>query len=188
MSSETSKPIPPGAAPAPMRAVPIWVIILLLLLIYWGMVYFDQHSGWFSQEVYSPYHSIAEVEYYQIPKGEGDDLLRQGKDVFSKNCAVCHMENGIGNPANGCPPLAGSEWVATPGASRIVQLVSKGLVGPIEVKGQAYGTGTMIPIGDALPGDEKEKSENIAAVISYVRKTFGNNAPPITPDYVQNIR
>src|SRR5260221_5904653 len=120
MSPESPRPTPPSAG-TPMRSVPIWVIILLLLLIYWGMIYFDQHSGWFSQEVYAPYRSVAELEYYQIPKDEGEDLIRQGKDIFSKNCAVCHMENGIGNPANGCPPLVGSEWVSAPGAGRIVR-------------------------------------------------------------------
>ncbi len=34
--------------------MPVWVIVLLFLLFYWGMVYFDQHSGWFSPEVYTP--------------------------------------------------------------------------------------------------------------------------------------
>src|SRR5258706_14873730 len=107
MSTESSKPVPPCGA-TPLRAVPIWVIILLLLLIYWGMVYFDQYSGWFSQEGYAPYHSVAELEYYQIPKDEGEDLIRQGKEIFSKNCTVYHIENGNCDPANGCPPLVGS--------------------------------------------------------------------------------
>jgi mono/diheme cytochrome c family protein len=192
MNPETHTPSR-GATDAPelkieRRSVPVWILILLLLLIYWGMLYFDQHGGWFSQEVYTPYRSVAELEYYQLPKDEGESLLLQGKDLFSKNCAVCHMENGVGNPANGCPPLVGSEWVAAPGAARIVRIVSKGLVGPIEVKGQAYGTGTMLAIGDALPGDEKEKAQNIAAIISYIRKTFGNNAPAVKPEYVEGVR
>jgi len=170
------------------RSVPVWIIILLLLLIYWGMLYFDQHSGWFNQDVYPPYHSIAEVESFQIPKGEDDALVLKGKQLFSLTCAVCHMETGIGNPANGCPPLIGSEWVAAPGSGRIVRIVSKGLTGPIEVKGQVYSTGTMLPIGDQMPGDEKEKAESIAAIISYVRKTFGNNAKGVKPDYVGSIR
>ena len=165
-----------------MRAVPIWVIILLLLLIYWGMVYFDQHSGWFSQEVYAPYHSIAEVEYYQIPKDEGDELILQGKEIFSKNCAVCHMENGIGNPANGCPPLAGSEWVL--GApNRLIRIPAFGLIGPITVKGQQmiFPAG-MPPMGANLPDDD------LAGVLSYMRQAWGNKASLITPEQVNAVK
>jgi len=101
---------------------------------------------------------------------------------------VCHMDTGIGNPANGCPPLDGSEWVSAPGPGRIIRIVSKGLTGPIEVKGTIYNTGTMLAIGDALPGDEKQKSESIAAIISYIRKTFGKSASPVSPEQVLKVR
>jgi mono/diheme cytochrome c family protein len=171
------------------RSVPVWILILLLLLIYWGMLYFDQHGGWFSKDIYPPYRSFAELERFQPPKGGDEEVIAYGKGLFSTTCAVCHMENGTGNPANGCPPLVGSEWLMTPGSSRIIRLISKGLTGPIEVKGQSYGTGTMLPIGDQMPGDEKEKAKNIAAIISYVRKTFGNGAlPAVKPEKVEEIR
>jgi len=98
------------------------------------------------------------------------------------------MENGSGNPGNGCPPLVGSEWVKNPGPGRIVRIVSKGLTGPIEVKGQVYSTGTMLPIGDQLEGDERKKSEDIAAIVSYVRKTFGNVGKLVTPEQVLAVR
>src|SRR5437867_3766794 len=93
---------------ATQRAVPVWLLVLLLLLIYWGMLYFDQHGGWFSQEVYTPFHSDAELAYYQPPK-EGIDLAR-GQRVFEGNCAICHNSDGNGK-LNQAPPLNGSEWV-----------------------------------------------------------------------------
>src|SRR5206468_2091155 len=54
MNAELKQPVPTlsdAAEPlAAWRAVPVWLLILLLLLLYWGMLYFDQHGGWFSQE------------------------------------------------------------------------------------------------------------------------------------------
>ncbi len=174
----------PGAA---RRAIPVWLVILLFVLLYWAMVYFDLRSGWFSERVYAPYHSVEQVAMFQPISGEGEFILK-GKQLYGMNCAVCHMETGSGNPANGCPPLVGSEWVAAPGPGRIIRIVSKGATGPIDVKGTVYSTGTMLAIGDQMPGDEQQKAENIAAIISYIRKTFGNNASPVTPGQVLKVR
>jgi len=46
----------------------------------------------------------------------------------------------------------------------------------------------MLAIGDQMPGDEKQKSENIAAIISYVRNTFGKKASIVTPEEVLKVR
>jgi hypothetical protein len=97
------------------------------------------------------------------------------------------METGVGNPANGCPPLIASEWVAAAGPNRLIRLVSKGGTGPIEVGGKPYN-GTMLPIGDQLPGDEAQKCESIAAILSYVRKNFGNISKPVTAEEVARVR
>src|SRR5262249_49716358 len=123
-SSQVTPASPDKTEPRALkRAVPIWILILLLLLIYWGMLFFDQHGGWFSQEVYSPFNSFAQVEVLQ-PATEGGNIPK-GRQLFNMNCSVCHMENGAGNPANGCPPLDGSEWVKAPGYGRIIRIVSK---------------------------------------------------------------
>jgi len=192
MNKETSS-MTSGAGMAPelqvqKAAVPVWILVFLLLLIYWGMLYFDLHGGWFNKDVYGPYRSVAQLEVFQPPKGGDDEIVAKGKQLFSVTCAVCHMENGTGNPGNGCPPLVGSEWVSAPGTTRLIMIVSRGLSGPIEVKGQSYGTGTMLPIGNQMEGDEKQKSQNIAAIISYVRKTFGNGASAVKPDKVEQVR
>ena len=97
------------------------------------------------------------------------------------------MDGGTGNPANGCPPLVGSEWVAAKGPGRIIRLVSKGGQGEIEVAGKTYN-GTMLAIGDQMPGDEDKKSESIAAIITYVRDTFGNKASAVSAQKVKAVR
>src|SRR5439155_14377679 len=112
----------PASAPAPVaeetfepralrNPVPVWLIILLFVLLYWGMVYFDTQGGW-EPVVYKPYHSLNEVMLYQLPPSEGPNLLR-GRTVFENVCGVCHNPDGEGRPGQ-APPLAGSEWVMGP--------------------------------------------------------------------------
>jgi hypothetical protein len=71
---------------------------------------------------------------------------------------------------------------------RLVRIVSKGLTGPIEVRGKIYDTGTMGAIGDQMPGDGDQKAENIAAITSYIRKVFGGGARLVRPEEVAAIR
>ena len=181
-------PIPPEAAEpqAGSQAVPVWLLVSILVLVYWGLVYFDQNGGWFSRQVYGPYHSVEEVGGWW-PPDEGGAFLAKGQLLFKNNCAICHMETGVGNPVNGCPPLVGSEWVKAAGPNRLIRLASVGASGPIEVGGKPYN-GTMLPVGNQLPGDEKEKSESVAAILSYVRKTFGNIPTPIKPEQAASVR
>jgi mono/diheme cytochrome c family protein len=176
-----------AASPTGVNSVPIWLVILLFLLLYWAMVYFDKRSGWFNPQVYAPYYSIEQVASLQPLSGDAD-FIQKGKGLYGLNCAVCHMEGGTGNPANFCPPLMGSEWVSAPGPGRMIRIVSKGATGAIEVSGKVWSGGTMLAIGDQMPGDEKQKSENIAAIISYVRHTFGNKASLVTPEEVLAVR
>jgi mono/diheme cytochrome c family protein len=168
------------------QAVPVWLLVGMLLLFYWGMVYFDANGGWFNTQVYAPYHSVEEVDAWW-PKSEEGDWLAKGRVLFSQNCAVCHMETGLGNPGNGCPPLVESDWVKAEGPNRLVRLVSKGSGGPIEVNGKAYN-GTMLPIGDQLPGDEHQKSESIAQILSYVRRNFGKVPGIMKTEHVLPVR
>lgn len=177
-----------GAEPrAGAEAVPVWFFLFALLLAFWAMVSFDQHGGWFDQRIYAPDRSIEEVESHQ-PQSSEDGCFAEGRRLYGMNCAPCHMDNGAGNPGNGCPPLAGSEWLAAPGAGRVVRIISKGLTGPVEVKGQAYGSGTMTPIGDQMAGDEQQKAETIAAILCYARKAFASNSVPLSVQQVLSIR
>ncbi|MCB1131171.1 MAG: c-type cytochrome [Verrucomicrobiae bacterium] len=121
------------------------------------------------------------------PQLSGEDLAlyQLGAKVYRRDvhCATCHQPDGNGDMIY--PPLAGSEWV-TGDETRLVKLVLKGLWGPIEVKGKAYrpdgGLPPMIAFEHML--DDKDT----AAVLTYIRNTFGNNAPPVRPETVRKIR
>jgi mono/diheme cytochrome c family protein len=175
----------PTAAMTPM---PVWPMALLLACLFLGAWYFDLYGGWFEPKVYAPYTSLVDVQRFQPKKGGIEGILGTGRKLFMDNCAVCHMESGIGNPANGCPPLVDSEWVKSPAPTRMVMLISKGLSGPITVNGKVWNTGVMLAVGDSLQGDEKEKAEKIAAITTYVRYQFGKIAVETKPEQVEAIR
>ena len=105
--------------------------------------------------------------------------MTEGQRVYSSSCASCHQADGFGTD-EAYPPLAGSGWV-TGDANRLVRVILHGLTGEIEVAGQMY-EGVMPPWGGLL------KDEEIAAVATYVRNSFGNAAPAVTPATVAKLR
>src|SRR4029078_12047629 len=107
------------------------------------------------------------------------EQLPDGKQVFSTTCAACHQASGEGVPGV-YPPLAGSEWV-TGDDAKVVRILLHGVTGPIEVAGETFNS-MMPPWGATL------KAAAIAAVLTYVRSTWGNKGTPITAAKVASIR
>jgi mono/diheme cytochrome c family protein len=181
MSAQPRQSMPLTAEPAEPRAggsaVPVWIIVLLFLLLYWGMVYFDQHSGWFSTEVYAPYRSTTELVMFQPPAG-GPDLTR-GKAVYENVCGLCHGNDGMGKPGQ-APPFARSEW-ALGNPNRMIRIPLAGLAGPVQVAGTEWNL-AMPAMGAALPDDD------LAAVLTYIRQSWGNKASAVTPEQVKAVR
>jgi mono/diheme cytochrome c family protein len=117
-------------------------------------------------------------------KGTERELFVQGKAIYSREgyCITCHQADGKGLPASGFPPLAGTKWV-TGNHERLTKIVLNGLHGPLEVLGKPYpGQVPMTPFGGML------KDEEVAAVLTYVRNAFGNQAPAVTPGQVKQVR
>jgi len=85
----------------------------------------------------------------------------------------------MGNPGQ-APPFAGSEWVKG-SAARMVRIPLVGLAGPITVKNQAFNL-SMPAMGAAL------SDEDLAAVLTYIRSSWGNNASPISAEQVKAVR
>lgn len=108
-----------------------------------------------------------------------DDADKTGRQQYML-CGACHGQSGEGTPA--APPLAGSEWVNGP-AENLIRIQLRGLHGPITVKGVEY---TNFPAG-MLPM-AYQTDEQIAAVLTFVRKSFGNSAPPVTAAEVTPLR
>jgi mono/diheme cytochrome c family protein len=111
-------------------------------------------------------------------------LFVKGAEVYNRegHCVTCHQPNGKGLPDSGFPPLAGTRW-STGDPDLLIKLTLKGLMGPIEVKGKTYpGQVPMTPFEFLLKDDE------LAAVLTYVRNSFGNNASPIQSGQVARVR
>ncbi|MGH7980242.1 MAG: c-type cytochrome [Limisphaerales bacterium] len=159
---------------------PVWIFVLTLLLLFAGGVYFDRHSGWFDSQVYSPYASSDDLEMYE-PKSGLASKMAEGKTVFTATCAACHGDDGMGKPGS-YPPLAGSEWVNARSFKRIEEIPQLGLTGSIRVAGQDWNFLPMPPMGAAL------SDSDLAAVLTYIRKSWGNNASEVDDTDIKAMR
>ena len=93
------------------------------------------------------------------------ELLARGKQVYQANCAACHQLEGQGI-SGAFPPLAGADYLMA-NKDRAIGVVLHGLSGAVTVNGKAYNgvmPSQILPNGD------------VAAVLSYVRTSFGNKA------------
>ena len=103
-----------------------------------------------------------------------------GATEYANTCAVCHQADGAGM-ANAFPPLAGSEVVNDASPDRMIAIILKGLQGPVTVAGADYN-GIMTPF-DGILSDEQ-----VAAITTYERSSFGNTASAVTAEQVAAVR
>ena len=149
MSDETkSCSTESGTEPTAARShLPMWILVVMLVLLYVGGIYFDRHSGWFDKQVYSPYANAAMLDSYQ-PKSGAAAALAQGKKSYEQVCGLCHGVDGLGKPGQ-APALAGSEWVIAKGHNRLAHIPLAGISGPLSVGGKDWNL-AMAPMGAAL--------------------------------------
>ena len=120
---------------------------------------------------------ILALAAWLAPSVEAKD---EGERLFKQNCSACHGMAGEG-AANGIfPPLAESPWVQGD-PDRAIQVLLHGLEGPIDVNGKVYDL-AMPPQGAML------KDTDIAAVLSHVRRSFGNKESAVSLQQVVEAR
>ena len=160
-------------------AVPLWIVLVMGCLFFWGEMFLDEHAGGFQETVYEPYHSFQEVTA-ALPMDDKGAFIAKGKKVFDSTCSLCHQPNGMGKEGT-APPLAGSDWVNNKGPNRIARIVLDGLNGPITVSGKDYSL-AMVAWKSSF------NDEQIAAVLSYIRSQWGNKGSVIKPEQIKAIR
>jgi mono/diheme cytochrome c family protein len=156
----------------------MWILGLLGVLTWWAFVYVDARGGQFNAQVFAPYHSTNQLTSF-LPKDETTIVVNRGRAVYQL-CTGCHQDNGQGNPALALP-LAGSEWVTSEGVNRLIRIPLKGLTGPFKAAGKEMNA-SMLAIGADMT------DQQVADVLTYIRNSWGNKAPLVTPEQVAKIR
>ncbi|MDP6938565.1 MAG: c-type cytochrome [Planctomycetota bacterium] len=107
---------------------------------------------------------------------EEQGRFARGALVFRDLCSTCHQASGRGQ-AGMAPPLRGSEWVFG-SEKRLVLILAHGLHGPIRVDGTQWDM--EMPAFAGSP-------EEIASILTYIRREWGHGADPVAPDSVERI-
>lgn len=95
-------------------------------------------------------------------------LYEKGRSAFAV-CAACHQDQGQGMTGL-APALAGSPWVHA-SSEAVIRIVLNGKADQL-----------------AMPPLATLDDETVAAILTYVRKSWGNDAEPVSPETVKWIR
>lgn len=151
---------------------PWWVWTISVVLLFVMGFYLGRYGGSWGTVSH-------EVEQPPSPGGGTIKKAVRGDLVFVGVCQTCHQSSGVGVPGQ-YPPLVGSEW-AIRDAETPIRIVLYGLEGPLTVKGNSFN--------NKMPAfHDKLSDEEIAAVVTHIRSTWGNSASPVRPEDVEAIR
>lgn len=95
-------------------------------------------------------------------------LIQYGADLYTVNCAPCHQANGEGNLAR-FPALNGNAFVTAQQPQPLIQTV-------------LYGRGVMPSFAPTLSDPE------LAAILSYIRNTWNNDAAVISATQINQVK
>jgi len=106
-------------------------------------------------------------------------VMESGRHVYVKQCAVCHGDEGKGQPPT-YPPLAGNQSIVMASPVNSIRMVLNGGYPPGTRKNsRPHG---MPPFAQILKDDE------VAAVLTYVRVAWGNTGTPVSPAQANDLR
>lgn len=121
------------------------------------------------------------LPHIRTPHEENDNLnkgkVAGGEKIYQSYCAPCHQRNARGAEGR-FPPLAVS-WVSGD-KTRLINIILNGLEGNIDVNGVGYN--------GVMPKHNFLTDAEIAEVLTYIRKNFGNNADSVTEKEVAGLR
>ncbi|MXV17657.1 DUF7133 domain-containing protein [Hufsiella ginkgonis] len=110
----------------------------------------------------------------------------RGAAIFSSTCQTCHGAdaNGIKSLA---PPLNKSEWV-NGDKDKLLSIVLFGLTGPVMVNSHLYQAPEITADMPGIGNNKEFSDQDIAQLLSYIRRSWQNNASRITAKDVADAR
>ena len=113
------------------------------------------------------------------PLAATDPRMQTGQAIYTDMCSACHTTSG-GGIAHIFPKLAGNVIAIQDDPSSLIRIVIAG--------GRAAGTDSR-PTAPAMPSlGFRLNDAQVAAVVTYVRNSWGNAAAPVTADMVKRLR
>lgn len=105
-----------------------------------------------------------------------DEMLQfaRGRQKYLTSCIGCHGKDGAGVSRMG-PPLVDSEWVLED-EERLALIILHGMEGPLQVSGKMYDAPEILPV---MPSHSTMDDADIAAVLTYIRNEWGNQASSV---------
>lgn len=103
--------------------------------------------------------------------------FERGRALYESTCAQCHLDSGLGQTGQ-APPLRGSKWVLGSPA-RTARILLGGLRGALVLDGEEWDS-EMPAVGFS--------DAELAAVLTYVRREWGNGAEPVEEASVRAVR
>lgn len=152
---------------------PVTFLLLCFFFTAWGGYYIADNPGAWSGMEYNEKPATASTG-----PAVAIDPMVMGKEIFGA-CTQCHQADGKGVAAT-YPPLVASEYV-TGDERRLAAILLNGINGPFLVNGATYSS-EMPKWRDYFEDDE------LAAVMTYIRNSWGNQAPPVSKDTVAKVR
>ncbi len=120
---------------------------------------------------------VALVLFPLLAPGASAQVQEEGRRLYEVYCGVCHGADGQG-VERAFPPLVGSRFLLED-PERTIDIILHGLLDPIRV--DEFYEGAMPPI-DYL------SDEQVAAIMNYVLKAWGNDGGTVTPEEVEDRR
>ena len=132
--------------------------------------------GWFWVEV--PPERVPVPPVREGGESEEAVELGHGEKLYVEFCAACHGREGAGVP-NAFPSLVGTERVLGPGEP-LIALSLDGVAGPLRVGEETYN--------GFMPGQAQLSDQDLAALLSFVRTAWGNEASEVSAEEVEAVR
>jgi mono/diheme cytochrome c family protein len=109
----------------------------------------------------------------------GEAVMRRGAAIYSDACASCHLENGVGQPTI-FPPLVHNAMLQQHDPIGIEHAL---------LAGSRIGSSSSRPSPLTMPSFAwKLNDQEIADVATYIRNSWGNQAPPVLASEVHAAR